>query len=156
MKIIFAGTPRFAADHLSALLNQADHEVIAVYTQPDRRSVLKKTVVSPVKTLALEHAIPLMQPKSLKAAEQQVELKSFHADLMVVAAYGLILPQAMLDLPRLGCINIHASLLPHWRGAAPVERAIVTGDKTTEYYYCANGRLTSILAISGTLYYRSS
>jgi len=132
LKIIFAGTPQFAADHLSTLLNQAEHEVIAVYTQPDRPSGRgKKTVVSPVKTLALEHAIPVMQPTSLKAAEQQVVLKSFHADLMVVAAYGLILPQAVLELPRLGCINIHASLLPHWRGAAPVERAIIAGDKTT-------------------------
>ena len=132
MKIIFAGTPQFAADHLSALLNQAEHEVIAVYTQPDRRSGRgKKTVASPVKTLALEHAIPVMQPISLIASEQQVKLKSFHADLMVVAAYGLILPQAVLDLPRLGCINIHASLLPHWRGAAPVERAIIAGDKTS-------------------------
>lgn len=132
MKIIFAGTPQFAADHLAALLNQAEHEVVAVYTQPDRRSGRgKKTLASPVKTLALENTIPVMQPTSLKAAEQQVELKSFHADLMVVAAYGLILPQAVLDLPRLGCINIHASLLPHWRGAAPVERAIIAGDKTS-------------------------
>ena len=132
LKIIFAGTPQFAADHLAALLNQAEHEVVAVYTQPDRRSGRgKKTVASPVKTLALEHAIPVIQPISLKAAEQQVELKSFHADLMIVAAYGLILPQAVLDLPRLGCINIHASLLPHWRGAAPIERAIIAGDKTS-------------------------
>ncbi len=132
MKIIFAGTPQFAADHLAALLNQTEHEVVAVYTQPDRRSGRgKKTLASPVKTLALENTIPVIQPTSLKAAEQQIELKSFHADLMVVAAYGLILPQAVLDLPRLGCINIHASLLPHWRGAAPVERAIIAGDRAS-------------------------
>ena len=132
MKIIFAGTPQFAADQLTALLNQTEHEVVAAYTQPDRPSGRgKKTFASPVKTLALENNIRVMQPTSLKAAEQQAELKSFNADLMVVAAYGLILPQAVLDLPRLGCINIHASLLPHWRGAAPIERAIIAGDKTS-------------------------
>jgi methionyl-tRNA formyltransferase len=130
LKIIFAGTPQFAADHLAALLNQTEHELVAVYTQPDRRSGRgKKTLASPVKILAQKNHIPVMQPASLKSVEQQAELKSFHADLMVVAAYGLILPQAVLDLPRLGCINIHASLLPHWRGAAPVERAIIAGDK---------------------------
>lgn len=129
MKIIFAGTPRFAADHLSALLKQTEHEVIAVYCQPDRRSGRgKKTLASPVKALALDNGITVMQPASLKEQRQQAELNAFGADLMVVAAYGLILPQAILDLPRLGCINIHASLLPYWRGAAPVERAIIAGN----------------------------
>ncbi len=129
MKIIFAGTPQFAADHLATLLNQTEYEIVAVYTQPDRRSGRgKKTLASPVKILAQQNDIPVIQPTSLKTAEQQAELNAFHADLMVVVAYGLILPQDVLDLPRLGCINIHASLLPHWRGAAPIERAIIAGD----------------------------
>ena len=129
MKIIFAGTPQFAADHLATLLNRTKYEIVAVYTQPERRSGRgKKTLASPVKILAQQNDVPVIQPTSLKAAEQQAELNAFHADLMVVVAYGLILPQAVLDLPRLGCINIHASLLPHWRGAAPIERAIIAGD----------------------------
>tara|TARA_B100000767_G_scaffold256397_1_gene263439 strand:- start:804 stop:1769 length:966 start_codon:yes stop_codon:yes gene_type:complete len=129
LKLIFAGTPPFAADHLAGLLRQTNYEVVAVYTQPDRRSGRgKKTSASPVKSLAQAHGISVMQPTSLKDIEQQALLKAFGADLMVVAAYGLILPQAVLDLPRLGCINIHASLLPYWRGAAPIERAIIAGD----------------------------
>ena len=128
LRIIFAGTPEFAASHLAALLD-SPHEIIAVYSQPDRPAGRgHKLMMSPVKQLALKHEIPVYQPQTLKNAEAQVELAALKPDLMVVVAYGLILPQAVLDTPRLGCINSHASLLPRWRGAAPIQRAIEAGD----------------------------
>ena len=129
LKIIFAGTPDFAAAALSALI-KSEHEIVAVYTQPDRPAGRgRKLRASPVKEVALEHDIPVLQPENLKEAETQDVLRAFNADVMVVAAYGLILPQIVLDIPRLGCLNIHASLLPRWRGAAPIQRAIAAGDK---------------------------
>ena len=129
LKIIFAGTPDFAASALSALI-ESEHDVVAVYTQPDRPAGRgRKLRASPVKELALKHDIPVLQPEKLKDAETHDVLRSFNADVMIVAAYGLILPQAVLDIPRLGCLNIHASLLPRWRGAAPIQRAIAAGDK---------------------------
>ncbi|WP_312360843.1 methionyl-tRNA formyltransferase [Stutzerimonas balearica] len=128
MRIVFAGTPEFAAQHLEALL-QAGHQVEAVYTQPDRPAGRgQKLMPSPVKQLALQHGLPVMQPATLRDAEAQHALAALQPDLMVVVAYGLILPQAVLDTPRLGCINSHASLLPRWRGAAPIQRAIEAGD----------------------------
>lgn len=128
MRIIFAGTPEFAAQHLQALID-AGREVVAVYTQPDRPAGRgQKLMPSPVKQLALQHAIPVHQPQTLRDLDAQAELASLQADLMIVVAYGLILPQAVLDMPRLGCINSHASLLPRWRGAAPIQRAVEAGD----------------------------
>ncbi|WP_444892445.1 methionyl-tRNA formyltransferase [Microbulbifer sp. TRSA001] len=128
MNIIFAGTPDFAAVHLQALLD-SEHNVIAVYTQPDRPAGRgKKLLASPVKQLALSHNIPVYQPLSLRDETAQAELTALGADIMVVVAYGLILPQVVLDTPRLGCINVHASLLPRWRGAAPIQRAVEAGD----------------------------
>ncbi|TDQ38226.1 methionyl-tRNA formyltransferase [Thiopseudomonas denitrificans] len=130
-RIVFAGTPDFAAAHLQALLDSR-HQVVAVYTQPDRPAGRgQKLVASPVKQLAQKHDIPVLQPASLRNEEAQQELAAFDADLMVVVAYGLILPQVILDTPRLGCINSHASLLPRWRGAAPIQRAIEAGDTET-------------------------
>jgi len=132
LKIIFAGTPDFAASHLAALLDQGKHTVVAVYTQPDRPAGRgKKLKPGPVKVLAEQHGLPVMQPVSLKTPEAQQQLQAFEADLMVVVAYGLILPQVVLDTPRLGCINVHASLLPRWRGAAPIHRALEAGDTKT-------------------------
>ena len=128
LNIIFAGTPDFAAVHLQTLLD-SEHKVVAVYSQPDRPAGRgKKLLASPVKQLALEHGIPVYQPLSLRDEEAQRELAALNADLMVVVAYGLILPQAVLDTPRLGCVNVHASLLPRWRGAAPIQRAVEAGD----------------------------
>ena len=136
MKIIFAGTPEFAATALAALL-KTEHEIVAVYTQPDRKAGRgQKLTASAVKQLALEHYIPVYQPLHFKASTEeglaaQQELAGLNADVMVVAAYGLILPQAVLDLPKYACLNIHGSLLPRWRGAAPIQRAIATGDAET-------------------------
>ncbi|RYE02187.1 MAG: methionyl-tRNA formyltransferase, partial [Sphingobacteriales bacterium] len=131
LKIIFAGTPEFAAVHLAALLG-SEHHVTAVYTQPDRPAGRGKLLqASPVKALALEKQIPVCQVSSLKTAEAQAQLAAWGADIMVVVAYGLLLPQAVLETPRLGCINVHASLLPRWRGAAPIQRAIEAGDEAT-------------------------
>jgi methionyl-tRNA formyltransferase len=131
MKIVFAGTPEFAVPPLQMLL-AGPHAVCAVYTQPDRPAGRgQKLKASPVKALAATHGIPVFQPVSLKAPEEQERLRSHGADLMVVVAYGLILPKAVLDVPRLGCVNIHASLLPRWRGAAPIQRAVLAGDETT-------------------------
>lgn len=128
LRIVFAGTPEFAAEHLEALL-ASRHQVIAVYTQPDRPAGRgQKLTPSPVKQLAVQHAIPVHQPPTLRDPAAQAELAQLAPDLMVVVAYGLILPQAVLDIPRLGCINSHASLLPRWRGAAPIQRAIEAGD----------------------------
>lgn len=130
MRIIFAGTPDFAATHLQALISQ--HEIIAVYTQPDRPAGRgKKLTASPVKALAAQNNLDIYQPQSLKDAEQQAILTSLQADIMVVVAYGLILPQVILDAPRLGCINVHGSILPRWRGAAPIQRAVEAGDTET-------------------------
>ncbi len=131
LKVLFAGTPEFAATTLQALLG-SEHEVVAVYTQPDRPAGRgRKLTASPVKALALEHEIPVMQPISLRDETAQQELAAWNADLLVVVAYGLILPEPVLASPRLGCINVHASLLPRWRGAAPIQRAILAGDRET-------------------------
>ena len=131
MKIIFAGTPEFAVPSLQMLLD-SQHEVCAVYTQPDRPAGRGRQLhISPVKALALAHAIPVFQPLTLKTAEDLQQLISFDADLMVVVAYGMILTQAALDAPKLGCINVHGSLLPRWRGAAPIQRALMAGDEKT-------------------------
>jgi methionyl-tRNA formyltransferase len=131
LKIIFAGTPDFAARHLQALID-SEHDVIATYTQPDRPAGRgKKLTASPVKALALEHAIPVFQPASLRNEEAQAELATLNADIMIVVAYGLILPKVVLDTPRLGCINVHGSILPRWRGAAPIQRALWAGDTET-------------------------
>lgn len=131
LRVIFAGTPEFAAHHLQALLGSR-HQVIAVYSQPDRPAGRgKKLHSSPVKTLALANGIPVYQPLSLKDPAAQQEMAALGADLMVVVAYGLLLPKAVLDIPRLGCINVHASILPRWRGAAPIQRALEAGDKVT-------------------------
>jgi len=131
LRIIFAGTPEFAATHLNGLLN-SKHEVIAVYTQPDRPAGRgKKLHASPVKQLAEKAHIPIFQPASLRNEAAQAELASLAADEMIVVAYGLILPQNVLDAPRIACLNVHASLLPRWRGAAPIQRAIEAGDSET-------------------------
>lgn len=131
MKIIFAGTPEFAAVALRALL-ETDHEIIAVYTQPDRPAGRgRKLTPGAVKQTALDAGIDVYQPLTLKEPEEQQKLADLGADIMVVAAYGLLLPQAVLDAPKLGCVNIHASLLPRWRGAAPIHRAILAGDSET-------------------------
>ena len=128
LRIVFAGTPEFAAIHLQALLD-AGLVPIAVYTQPDRPAGRgQKLMASPVKQLAMQHEIPVYQPQTLRDAAAQADLAELKPDLMVVVAYGLILPQVVLDIPRLGCINSHASLLPRWRGAAPIQRAIEAGD----------------------------
>ncbi|MGP9497567.1 methionyl-tRNA formyltransferase [Halomonas sp. AOP43-D1-4] len=131
LRVVFAGTPDFAASSLAALL-ASKHKVVAVYTQPDRPAGRgRKLTPSPVKKLALEHALPVYQPQTLKDPAAQAELAALNADIMVVVAYGLLLPQAVLDTPRLGCINVHASLLPRWRGAAPIQRAIEAGDNAS-------------------------
>jgi methionyl-tRNA formyltransferase len=128
LNIVFAGTPEFAAVALQALIT-TQHRVLAVYTQPDRPAGRgRKIKVSPVKALAQERGLEVRQPKSLKDEAEQQALTGLKPDLMVVVAYGLLLPQAVLDIPRLGCINIHASLLPRWRGAAPIQRALLAGD----------------------------
>ncbi|MEX2474536.1 methionyl-tRNA formyltransferase [Marinobacter sp.] len=131
MRIVFAGTPDFAAIALKALL-AAHHDVVAVYSQPDRPAGRgRKLTPSPVKQVALDAGIPVFQPESLKTAEAQNALRALEADVMIVAAYGLILPKAVLDTPTHGCLNIHASLLPRWRGAAPIHRALAAGDPET-------------------------
>jgi len=129
LKIIFAGTPEFAAAHLQALI-ESNHQVCGVYTQPDRPAGRGRSIsASPVKQLALENNLTVCQPQTLKSTEAEEMLAAFNADIMVVVAYGIILPQAILDIPPLGCINVHGSLLPRWRGAAPIQRAIEAGDK---------------------------
>lgn len=131
LKIIFAGTPAFAAVTLNALIH-SPFEILAVYTQPDRPAGRGlKLTSSPVKELALANGLPVYQPASLKADSEQIKLNDLHADVMVVAAYGLLLPVSVLNTPRLGCINIHPSLLPRWRGAAPIQRTIFAGDTKT-------------------------
>ncbi len=131
LNLIFAGTPEFSATILQALLD-SPHNIKAVYTQPDRPAGRgRKLTPSAVKQLALQHQLTVCQPETLRDPKEQAMIASLAADLMVVVAYGLILPADVLTMPRLGCINIHASLLPHWRGAAPIQRAILAGDKKT-------------------------
>ncbi|WP_338804004.1 methionyl-tRNA formyltransferase [Xenorhabdus griffiniae] len=131
LRIIFAGTPDFAARHLAALLN-SQHQVVGVLAPPDKPAGRgKKLTPSPVKVLAEEHDIPVFQPKTLRTEESQQWVMAQQADIMIVVAYGLILPQAILDIPRLGCLNVHGSLLPRWRGAAPIQRSIWAGDQET-------------------------
>ncbi len=131
MKLIFAGTPEFALPSLQALA-QSRHTICAVYTQPDRpQGRGRRLSPSPIKQFALEKDWPILQPLSLRSLEAQQTLAAWQADLMIVVAYGLILPKAVLTLPKKGCINVHASLLPRWRGAAPIQRAILAGDSTT-------------------------
>lgn len=130
-KIIFAGTPEFAAIILAAL-SHTPHQIVAVYTQPDRPAGRGlKLTPSPVKSWALQHHLPVLEPVSLKDQTVQTELAAWQADVMIVAAYGLLIPQTVLDLPRLGCINVHPSLLPRWRGAAPIQRSLFAGDTLT-------------------------
>jgi methionyl-tRNA formyltransferase len=131
LRVVYAGTPDFAVPALQALID-SPHEVVAVYTQPDRPAGRgRKLRASPVKQLAEQHNIPVEQPQSLRNDEAQTQLASYDADVMVVAAYGLILPQVVLDTPKYGCLNIHGSILPRWRGAAPIHRAILAGDQET-------------------------
>ena len=131
LNILFAGTPEFAEIHLNAIINSG-HSVVGVYTQPDRPSGRgKRLTASPVKRLATQHDISVYQPSSLKNEDAQKELASLNADVMVVVAYGLLLPKPVLDTPKYGCINVHGSILPRWRGAAPIQRAIEAGDITT-------------------------
>lgn len=131
MRIIFAGTPEFAAQSLKALLT-TEHEVCAVYTQPDRPAGRgRKLTPSAVKQVSLEHNIPVEQPTNFKDQKDRDTLAAYQADVMIVVAYGILLPQTVLDTPKMGCINVHASLLPRWRGAAPIQRAILAGDTET-------------------------
>lgn len=131
LNIVFAGTPDFAARHLQALID-SEHNIVAVYSQPDRPAGRgKRLQTSPVKQLALKHDIGVFQPQSLRSEDAQQQLAELNADIMVVVAYGLILPQAVLDIPTYGCLNVHGSLLPRWRGAAPIQRAIWAGDAET-------------------------
>lgn len=131
LKVVFAGTPEFSVTPLQSLLD-AQYDVVGVYTQPDRPAGRgRKLMASPVKQLAQQHDLPVYQPISLKDLDAQAELQALNADVMVVVAYGLILPKAVLAMPTHGCLNIHASLLPRWRGAAPIQRAIQMGDAET-------------------------
>lgn len=131
MRIVMAGTPDFAAVSLRALLD-AGHDVVAVCTQPDRPAGRQRRLrASPVKQLALERGLPVHQPPSLRDPEAQEGLRRLEPDLLITVAYGQLLPQAVLDIPRRGCINVHASLLPRWRGAAPIQRALLAGDEQT-------------------------
>lgn len=131
LRIVFAGTPDFAARHLQTLIEN-HHEVVAVYTQPDRPAGRGKQLkASDVKQLALKHELPVYQPLNFKEAADQQALAELNADIMVVVAYGLLLPKVVLDTPRLGCINVHGSLLPLWRGAAPIQRSLQAGDPET-------------------------
>jgi methionyl-tRNA formyltransferase len=131
LKIIFAGTPDFSVETLDAL-NKSMHEIVAVYCQPDRPKGRGKVVSAcPVKIYAQEHSLPVFQPQSFRDSEIQTEFAEHNANVMVVVAYGQILPKAALETPKFGCLNIHASLLPRWRGAAPIQRAILAGDSET-------------------------
>jgi methionyl-tRNA formyltransferase len=134
-RILFAGTPEFAVPCLTALTDGPDDvgiEVVGVYTQPDRPAGRgRKLAASPVKQAALDRGLPVLQPQTLRDKETQAQLSALDADLMVVVAYGLLLPKRVLAAPRLGCVNVHASLLPRWRGAAPIQRAILAGDSQT-------------------------
>lgn len=130
-RIVFAGTPEFAASHLAALL-RAGILPVAVYTQPDRPAGRGQQLqMSPVKQLAMQHSIPVEQPIHFKSDDAKETLRAYQPDLLIVVAYGLLLPQAVLDIPRLGCVNVHGSILPRWRGAAPIQRALLAGDRET-------------------------
>ena len=130
-RIVFAGTPEFAAIHLDALL-RAGIKPVAVYSQPDRPAGRGQQLqMSPVKQLALQHGIAVEQPLNFKSDEAKSTLRGYAPDLLIVVAYGLLLPQAVLDIPRLGCVNVHGSILPRWRGAAPIQRALLAGDSET-------------------------
>ena len=135
LRIVFAGTPEFAAASLEAILENKsanNYDIVGVYTQPDRPAGRgQKLVQSPVKQLAIANQIPVFQPLNFKQQEDKAQLAELNADLMIVAAYGIILPKVVLDTPKLGCINVHASLLPRWRGAAPINRALIAGDLET-------------------------
>jgi methionyl-tRNA formyltransferase len=132
VRVIFAGTPDFAATHLQAILDDDRYQLVAIYTQPDRPAGRgKKITQSPVKKLALANDIQLEQPASLTDIKTQETIARLEADVLIVVAYGSILPKAVLDIPRLGCINVHGSILPKWRGAAPIQRAIEAGDRET-------------------------
>ena len=129
MRIVFMGTPDFAVPSLQALID-AGHEVCAVYTQPDKPQGRKQILTAPpVKTLALEHNIPVYQPQTLKNEDEQAQLRALAPEVIIVVAYGKLLPKAVLDIPPHGCINVHGSLLPRWRGAAPIQWAVIAGDK---------------------------
>lgn len=131
LKVIFAGTPEFAVPALDALL-QSQHQICAVYTQPDRPAGRgQKLTASPIKQLAMQHDIPVYQPQALRDKDAQQQLRNLQADVMVVVGYGMILPKEVLEIPRYGCINIHPSLLPRWRGATPIQSAIIAGDTVT-------------------------
>ncbi|MBN8543364.1 MAG: methionyl-tRNA formyltransferase [Alphaproteobacteria bacterium] len=131
-RVVFMGTPQFAVPTLQSLI-ASEHQVVAVYSQPPRPAGRgQKLTKSPIQQLAEQHAIPVFTPTSLKSAEEQSAFAAHHADVAVVAAYGLLLPQAVLDAPKHGCINIHPSALPRWRGAAPIQRTIMAGDTTTD------------------------
>lgn len=131
VRIVFAGTPDFAATALTALL-ATHHDIVGVYSQPDRPAGRgRKLMPSPVKKVALEADLPVFQPENFRSPEAQQELAMLNPDVMIVAAYGLILPKTVLEIPAQGCLNIHASLLPRWRGAAPIQRAIAAGDRET-------------------------
>ena len=131
LNIIFAGTPDFAAQHLAALI-KSEHNIVAVYCPPDKPAGRgKKLTACATKLLALEHNIPVEQPVNFKAIGDQQQLTQYNADVMVVVAYGLLLPEVILNTPRLGCINVHGSLLPEWRGAAPIQRSLEAGDEKT-------------------------
>lgn len=131
LRVIYAGTPEFAVPALRSIID-SEHELIAVYTQPDRPAGRgRKLQASPVKQLAIEAGVPVEQPENFRDEAVCQQLASYNADVMVVAAYGIILPQQALDTPRYGCLNIHGSLLPRWRGAAPIQRAILAGDTET-------------------------
>ena len=129
MRIVFMGTPDFAVPSLQALID-AGHDVCAVYTQPDKPQGRKQILTAPpVKTLALEHDIPVFQPNTLKNEDEQARLRELAHDVIIVVAYGKLLPKAVLDIPPHGCINVHGSLLPRWRGAAPIQWAVIAGDE---------------------------
>ena len=131
MRIVFMGTPDFAVPSLQALID-AGHDVCAVYTQPDKPQGRKQILTAPpVKTLALEHDIPVFQPNTLKNEDEQARLRELAPEVIIVVAYGKLLPKAVLDIPPHGCINVHGSLLPRWRGAAPIQRSILEGDERT-------------------------
>lgn len=129
MRIVFMGTPDFAVPSLQALID-AGHDVCAVYTQPDKPQGRKQILTAPpVKTLALEHDIPVFQPNTLKSEDEQARLRELAPEVIIVVAYGKLLPKAVLDIPPHGCINVHGSLLPRWRGAAPIQWAVIAGDE---------------------------
>ena len=139
LKVAFAGTPDFAAQHLEGLID-SPHQIVSVMSQPDRPAGRGKRLQhSPVKTVALAAGLPVWQPESLKTADSAATLSDYQADILVVVAYGLILPAAILRVPRLGCLNVHASLLPRWRGAAPVQRAIEAGDAEDRRQHYGDG-----------------